>query len=387
MTGIFNVPSQGLSNVSLDEILAHIKENRNPTAALSELQRNNSASSSVLKRLAHLADPDVLSICGDDGLPILKSDLERDAAEKLIDIFSRIPDGPRRRKLLGRLRASIERDGRNTKAERLKVDAMIVRLRAYQAATIDINSWIVTTAARFGKPSASALHKFRDALREKMVYDPMMFGSGEVPGELPSTETAAWLEVTAEATVLVIEHDWAAAFRGASDFEGGETRLPAEFCVFESVVNGKHVLSFATQDAWPSLQHAIRAENDLWVLFNPEADRDDDLLKSISAQVRAVVIALDAEVAVTETVRAPHKLNRAREARGKLPLFDYHVVSLARRARAAALPAADGGEPGQRRRLHFRRGHWRHYQDHKTWIRWMLVGDPDLGFVDKHYRV
>jgi hypothetical protein len=33
------------------------------------------------------------------------------------------------------------------------------------------------------------------------------------------------------------------------------------------------------------------------------------------------------------------------------------------------------------------RGHWRHYERHKTWIKWTLVGDPDLGFVDKHYRL
>jgi len=33
--------------------------------------------------------------------------------------------------------------------------------------------------------------------------------------------------------------------------------------------------------------------------------------------------------------------------------------------------------------------HWfdSHLEFVKTWIRWMLVGDPDLGFIDKHYRV
>jgi hypothetical protein len=52
------------------------------------------------------------------------------------------------------------------------------------------------------------------------------------------------------------------------------------------------------------------------------------------------------------------------------------------------LPAADGErEPGRKKRLHFRRGHWRHYETHKTWIKWMLVGDPDLGFIEKQYRL
>jgi hypothetical protein len=30
---------------------------------------------------------------------------------------------------------------------------------------------------------------------------------------------------------------------------------------------------------------------------------------------------------------------------------------------------------------------WRHFVSHKTWIKWTLVGDPDLGFIDKEYRL
>lgn len=37
--------------------------------------------------------------------------------------------------------------------------------------------------------------------------------------------------------------------------------------------------------------------------------------------------------------------------------------------------------------MHFVRGHWRHYEVSKTWIRWHLRGDPDLGFIDKEYRL
>jgi len=31
--------------------------------------------------------------------------------------------------------------------------------------------------------------------------------------------------------------------------------------------------------------------------------------------------------------------------------------------------------------------HWRHFENHKTWIKWHLRGDPCLGFIDKHYRL
>lgn len=75
-------------------------------------------------------------------------------------------------------------------------------------------------------------------------------------------------------------------------------------------------------------------------------------------------------------------------------------VSLARRNRRAY--GGNGQDTGVHYRLHFRRGHWSHYSNpgageiqftdegylrSKSWINWMLVGDPDPGFVDKHYKL
>jgi hypothetical protein len=63
-------------------------------------------------------------------------------------------------------------------------------------------------------------------------------------------------------------------------------------------------------------------------------------------------------------------------------------VSLARRAARLEAREDDGLQvPGPKRRLHFRRGHFRHFDGWKTWVNWCLVGDPDLGFVDKHYKL
>ena len=96
-------------------------------------------------------------------------------------------------------------------------------------------------------------------------------------------------------------------------------------------------------------------------------------------------ICISPEAAVHEVIRAPFRLNKKREHAGKLPILDHHTISLARRQRATPSPF----EPGERRspRLHWRRGHWRHFDNTRTWIKWMLVGDPDLGFVDKYYRL
>lgn len=97
-------------------------------------------------------------------------------------------------------------------------------------------------------------------------------------------------------------------------------------------------------------------------------------------------MALDAEVATRTMQRVSEKVNRKRAEEGREPFFSYHVINLNRRYRAAN-PSPGGGTVQGKRRLHFRRGHWRHYAEFKTWVRWTLVGNPELGFIDKEYRL
>jgi hypothetical protein len=107
------------------------------------------------------------------------------------------------------------------------------------------------------------------------------------------------------------------------------------------------------------------------------------LINIVSDQIRFACIALDAEVAISKVIRQPHLSNQG--ANNYQSLKDYHIVSLAHRG-PRALPIGNS-DASRHVRLHFRRGHWRHFESHKTWIKWMLVGDPDLGFVDKHYKL
>ena len=102
--------------------------------------------------------------------------------------------------------------------------------------------------------------------------------------------------------------------------------------------------------------------------------------------IKALCVALDAEVAVRNVVRASEKVNRRREQEGREPFYSYHVVSLNRRYRIGNRSPGGGLVQGKKR-LHFRRGHWRHYAEFKTWVRWTLVGNPELGFIDKEYRL
>lgn len=180
---------------------------------------------------------------------------------------------------------------------------------------------------------------------------------------------------------FVIEHNWAAAFQNAGDFDEGEYPLPFDDTIFEMRADGRHVAAICCQD----IRLVAMQLGDGW--FVSLWDSEWGAKHWLSSIVRAACIALDAEVAVSEAVRAPERLNRARIKQGKLPMLDYHVIRLNRHSRVAPLPDDDRETGDRRLRLHFVRGHWRHYETHKTWIKWHLRGDPDLGFIDKHYRL
>jgi len=217
--------------------------------------------------------------------------------------------------------------------------------------------------------------------------------------------------------VFLVEHDWQAALRAD---EGGEVRWPYPTWVLEFRLSGRRVCALLidptdlelgvvvsrVRSSVPYLLFFVETKYEGWSLpctFDfvegrwqrygsrrhvLEAQAEDALLAVVAPQLRAMCIALDAEVVEREVVRAPERLNRARDKKGHLPLSDYTVLNLARRTvRGDRAPDRASEEKRQSPRLHFRRGHWRHYDTRRVWINWQLVGDPDLGFVNKHYRL
>jgi hypothetical protein len=203
------------------------------------------------------------------------------------------------------------------------------------------------------------------------------------------------------AEVFVVQHDWAAAFSHADDMKAAPFKLPYETCAFEFRISGRSVIALATEVderiAFTPATHTSHGwfipgfvyfqEGDLWIENQEKYDFKDSFEKivpMIGDQIRAICIALDAEVATTTLTREPHSGQHNKNS--YTVSKPYHVVSLARRARAVALESSVA-PIGRKKRLHFRRGHWRHFSKFKTWIRWCLVGDPDLGFVDKEYRL
>jgi hypothetical protein len=198
-------------------------------------------------------------------------------------------------------------------------------------------------------------------------------------------EGAAYLRtIFRQSHRFLITYDWAGAFAGDRDFDdrGSEFRLPAPNCCFDFYVSGIHVLTLISKQAISAdgsltdtdgTDHfllGIQFEPHSWVVMGQKAEfaaLDDEalLFVFILKNIKAACIALEAEIAETTIVRAPYKLNAARIRRGKLPLSDYHVINLACRSRAAPLKLGSGVDRNAPR-LHFRRGHWRHFVNHKT---------------------
>lgn len=74
--------------------------------------------------------------------------------------------------------------------------------------------------------------------------------------------------------------------------------------------------------------------------------------------------------------------NRRKAEEGKPPSYSWRTVVVPSMLRARAMNGGTHASP----RLHERRGHWRTIADgRKVWVRDCLVGDPDLGVVEKDY--
>lgn len=295
-----------------------------------------------------------------------------------------LPDSNAKRAFLDKIRS-------DRAAEVTKLNAEINDLewkRQMNDAVHDLVDWSQDSGLKIEKPDGPSFRKMRKAVADgKSVY----LGK-DLEGKTPATDFEK--EVFRFAEIIVIEHDWAGAFKDAN-VEDATVKLPFDVCAFEFKFSGRAAIALATQFDTDIAFTPVVQCGDVWVLtdfvvplsgYNPDDERNAgviELLQEMAGHIRAACIALDAQVAHTEAVREPYSGAPGRNA--YRPPKPYHVVSLARRT-TRSLPSSSA-ETGRRVRLHFRRGHWRHFEDHKTWIKWMLVGDPDLGFVDKHYKL
>lgn len=286
------------------------------------------------------------------------------------------------------LRYLIQR-GDKLLSEKTRIDSEIVEhettiadAKAKMAALTKLKEWVLKPAV-LEKNDCSRAHKLAESTLNRKVIS------------LIGDHVGGFNVNLDEAKSFVICHDWARAFQGASDYIDGEAKLPFPQCLFEFRISGRNVMVWAAQDEGIGKFDGVVGntaavcfvEVDGYWIMGETKDRETSHGILAWQTIRAVCIALDADVATHEVVREPSKLNAKRLRDGKAPLKPYHIVNLAKRHRVANQRNGTAGADYTHKRLHFRRGHWRHYEASKTWIKWCLVGDPDLGFVDKEYRL
>lgn len=219
------------------------------------------------------------------------------------------------------------------------------------------------------------------------------------------SEPSNFIELFDAGHIFRLEHDWYKAISKADEFEKGSFKLPFEVSIFEFTISGRAVVALCMNYAsegtdngiimqlavygmvgWILSANIYRHDGGKWGVLesggSASYDELDRLVSLIGNQIRAACIALDAEVAVSSLVRESH--NGLAKDTKEHPEYEFYTINLANKQRAEALRSPN--EAKHNRRLHFRRGHWRHFVSSKTWVRWCLVGNQELGFVDKQYR-
>jgi hypothetical protein len=246
---------------------------------------------------------------------------------------------------------------------------------------------------RLMRATGTQLHKIREVIRPNHFIAGGTVAAADQQNLQQFIGTIIWDRVAGEKLgVFLIEHDWAEAFASAGEEVAGyEFRLPYKICLFDFQISGRRlgVVAFQRFETDYELHAVVEVpEATGYAYLSLNSPYQTAVKSMVERQVRGVCIALEAAIAETEIIRAPHNLNKSREKRGRTIVPDYHVVRLSSRSRASPLPGAEPVEEKRRGpRLHFRRGHWVHFANHKTWRKWTLVGNPDLGFIDKHYRL
>lgn len=86
-----------------------------------------------------------------------------------------------------------------------------------------------------------------------------------------------------------------------------------------------------------------------------------------------------------ETVKTEHTyINKKREAKGKLPLYDFHTLVL--KPTGSENTAPFGGTHASPR-MHLRRGHIRRLETGNVWVNSCVVGSAQNGVIEKNYSI
>jgi len=231
----------------------------------------------------------------------------------------------------------------------------------------------------------SRLHRLFEA------NDSMLMAGTAPKGSQPETHR---MEIGHDYVPFIVKHDWAAVLGDSDGDKDGNVLLPMPKCAFEFRISGFNVI-YLVQDPthagyepiFPDTPKVllVEAPGRGWIIM----DKAKDFTAYVESQFHAACVVLEAQAAKWTKVEAPAALNKKRKSQGKLPLYDFHVIDLSRDRKRYENHGDGTGTTGIRHRLHFVRAHDRHYKDKGIVKRipWHLRGDPELGVVDKLYKL
>lgn len=262
--------------------------------------------------------------------------------------------------------------------------------RLAQDATLEVTGWLTFNrgCTKLQANECSRLHKMIECMEKEV-------------GHYPAKDIIH---------SFVVKHDWLAAV-GASlgTVREEEIKLPFPMSSFEFKMMAKPVTVICTDLVAADLgngiayQYFIEAKNGFWVPLSENLEMYG-FMTYLRQQIAAISVMLDSKIAEYETITQPPRLQEKRKKSGRLPLFDYHVVDLAKKYKKPSI----GTDTGIKQRFHLRRGHWVHADERpridthrpqdtqrweqtstrwRTWVNWYMAGDPDLGFINKEYKL
>lgn len=182
-----------------------------------------------------------------------------------------------------------------------------------------------------------------------------------------------YTELLRDLKLFFVQHDWRAAFVTVPE---GDLRAPFPNCGFVFGVDGESFVVFTMDDM--ATVFVCKPAGPLMMMLGKE----DPIGKWLTEQVRCVLVALDAEV-VSKRESATALVIDSRGARPQV--MKRYVLTLHGRQVGTRSENPPSGRSSPC--LHVRRGHWKHQPYGKVWSPWTLVGDPDVGRIDKDYRI
>lgn len=141
-------------------------------------------------------------------------------------------------------------------------------------------------------------------------------------------------------------------------------------------------LEIHTTDLMPEYASKLEQESGLsYVMATAQQDSHDE-----SRAILGLIEILSCNNVTTETIPAPKSLNKRRIAKGRVPMYEFKVLTLDFKDSHETTTKTSGGTHASPR-VHLRRGHIRRLPNKNVWVNAAVVGNRKMGVVMKDYSV